>query len=188
MKLVTIVRNLCAVLALLAVSGAPALAEGWRVDQGQSWVRFAYIEDGVRKSGHFGIFSGGGHFDHRDPSAAQLNFEIDVDSIVLEDKLRTNFVKGLVWFDVEDYPTARYELISLRPQGGGRYLATGRLTIKDVTKTLQTPFTLEISSNSARATGRFEFNRYDFHVGDGGGFFEIGREVVVSFDLTASKR
>lgn len=175
--------------ASLLLLSAEAHAEFWRVAPGESAILFKYSENDEPKIGRFERFEGVGNFESRAPEEASLELTIEIDSIVLEDDFRTGFVKGAVWFDVESHPTATYVLERLEPTGSGGFQAYGALTIKGRTRAVSAPLTLEIGEGSARAVGRLEFDRFDFRVGDNGGFLvDIGEQVAVEFDLVATGR
>ena len=46
------------------------------------------------------------------------------------------------WFNVDAFPRARFVAESVKASGPGRFVATGRLTIKGVTQPVTAPFTL----------------------------------------------
>ena len=179
-----ILRVLRFAFVAMLLASAPALAESWRVELSKSSVSFFYTEDGKPKSGVFRRFSGGGEFDRRRPERARLRFEIDLKSILLEDALRTGVVKDTVWFDVKSHPKATYVLTSLKRRRGDQFVATGELTIKGTTRALTAPVRLNIDKRRARAVGEFEFDRFDFKVGDR--IFDISDQVSVRFDLVAT--
>ena len=169
---------------------APAEAgpNKWRLNSAESQLLFRYVEDGVAEEGRFAQFEAEGVFDPEAPAEARFTLQIEVDSIKLPDVVRESVVKGVGWFVVEDYPTASYELTSLKPISEGRYEATGTLTIKDISRPITTEADVEISETQARVKGELTFPRPDYRLGGGPEevFFDIGDDVTVAFDLVAS--
>jgi len=70
-----------------------------------------------------------------------------------------------------------------------RSLATGRLTLHGVSKTITLPFALVFSGDSAHMTGKTVVLRTDFALGKGewASASTIAHEVAITVDLTATK-
>ena len=175
--------------ALYAAASTAALAAEWRVDPEASRLDITYIEDDEAQSGLFERFSGEARFDTTHPEAARLTLTIDIESIALADRFRSEFVQSEAWFDRERYPTAQYELTSLTLIEGSRYASTGVLTIKGRSLPIETPITLELSETEAIAEGALSFDRLDFGLGDtvGGFIIDIGRAIEVRFRFVAQR-
>ena len=93
------------------------------------------------------------------------------------------------WFDVEQWPTARFETKSFREIGPNQYETVADLTIRDVTREVVLPFRLEIDGNDADAEGTVVIKRSDFGVGQGewSDTSQIGDEVTIRIDLEATR-
>lgn len=171
-------------VALFAAVSAGASAQ-WRLSEADSSLAFRYTEDGQEIEGRFREFEADGAFDPARPERTKFRLRIDVDSIDLPNIFLESAVKGVGWFVVEDYPEAQFQLDGLKPLGGDRYEAVGRLTIKDRSKRLVGEAMLDISETNVRARGEMRFMRRDFRLGGGPEeyFIDIGDEVVVAFDL-----
>jgi polyisoprenoid-binding protein YceI len=93
------------------------------------------------------------------------------------------------FFNVEMYPEATFELVSLVPaKTKDTFTATGKLTIRDVTKDFTFPIVLTVEGQSMiRAVGKITFNRADFNVkyGSSSFFKGLGDKVISDkIDLT----
>ncbi|MDP5106850.1 YceI family protein [uncultured Polaribacter sp.] len=69
------------------------------------------------------------------------------------------------FFDVAKYPTSKFVVTSVKDTGAGKIDVTGKLTIKDVTKTVTIP--AMISTNAGITTFKsetFKINRTDYNV------------------------
>jgi polyisoprenoid-binding protein YceI len=78
-------------------------------------------------------------------------------------------LRGAEFFDTERWPQARFAGSAIEPLGGERYRVSGELTIRDVTRRIEVPFTLEIAADgsSAQVSGETRINRLDYEVGLG---------------------
>lgn len=171
------------------VSGtANAEPRRWVVDKELSSLAIVYLIDGKERRGSFAEFSGEAVFDPDDPGAAELEFLIRTPTIDAGDSFGTEVVRGGDWLDVETHPTARFILTKLRPLGDDRYGITGDLTLRGSTGVVSGEMTLRIGASEAKAAGRSVFDRREYGVGVGFTtlFVEVGDEIAVAFDLTAS--
>lgn len=112
----------------------------------------------------------------------------DTDSAALHTHL-----KGEDFFDVEQYPEARFEIESVDFTGDNQANVTGALTIKDVTKTISFPATITKANDDFVAQAEFTIDRTEWNVRYGSGkFFEgladntIEDEMTFTLDLVAT--
>lgn len=106
------------------------------------------------------------------------NFTIDMNSIVCNDlteddgKLKLEgHLKSGDFFMTETYPTAKFEItgVEAAPSADGTtHKISGNLTIKDVTKGISFPATVNITDASAAAMAKFQINRNEWGVVWGG--------------------
>ena len=88
----------------------------------------------------------------------------DVKSEKMRAKLEKH-LKGADFFDVERFPTARFELTSVSAlPSKDSVLLTGNLTMKDVAKSVSFPARVSLDSTSLRATAAFFINRKDWGI------------------------
>lgn len=128
-------------------------------------------------------------------------FVIDMNSIncldLTEDKGKAKLeghLKAADFFDVEKFPTAKFEIASSELKEGKLYV-TGNLTLKDVTKSITIPATLTENGNDITFKSEpFNIDRTDFGVQYASGkFFEglkdkaINDLLGLSFEIKARK-
>lgn len=70
-------------------------------------------------------------------TGAALHFEAKAASINTDNKDRDNHLKSADFFDVEKYPTLKFESTAITQKSGNDYVVEGNLTIKDVTKSIK---------------------------------------------------
>lgn len=127
-------------------------------------------------------------------------------------KKLTTHLRSADFFDVERYPTARFELVSITPydstkvqqptqpphapdknlrvQGCTHYL-TGNLTIKDKTKSVRFPAKVTLQDSLLKARANFNINRTDwgliYRADKSLGNQTIHPDVNIGIDLTARR-
>ena len=163
----------------------------WAVDYDASELAFVGSQTGKEFCGRFEEFSARIVFDPEAPENAKIEVTIDMDSAKTGDRQRDTALPRAEWFKAEEYPAATFVSSRVESAGDGAYEAFGALTIRDVTKDIALPFTLEIEGDAARATGAVDILRSDFGVGQGADFETaqwVAFEVRVEFDLRAVRR
>ena len=179
-----------AVVAGLAVSAVPpALAEPWTVDQDASLLGFVARQGGSPVEGRFTSFEAEIEFDPDDLEASRVSVAIDMASATTGAADRDSALPSAAWFDVPAFPEARFETTAFSRLDGNRFEAEATLTIRDVSREVVLPFTLEISGDVAHVVGELEILRTDYGVGQGQ--WESGDvvalEVIVVVDVTATR-
>lgn len=107
----------------------------WIVDQAHSAVGFEVKHMMVSKvKGQFNSYTADVEAsDLTDLTTASIAFTFDVASINTNSEDRDNHLKSADFFDVETYPTIKFNSTNITKKGDD-YEVTGDLTIKDVTK------------------------------------------------------
>lgn len=101
------------------------------------------------------------HFDEANLGDSKITASIDANTINTGNGMRNKHAKqGL---GAEQYPTIKFESSSFAKSTAG-YEATGKLTIKDVTKEIKLPFTFTKNSEGGTFTGNFSVKPSDYKV------------------------
>ena len=169
---------------------AETLSGNWSVDYGASRLGFVGAEKGRQFEGTFGEFTASINFDPEDLTASQIDVAVSTNSAGTGDELRDSSLPGAEWFGVKEHPTARFTSTAIRSVGGSNYEAAGNLTIKDVEQAIILPFTLEITGDSAIATGGVDLIRTEFDLGAASAWLdeeEVALEVRVEFMISATR-
>jgi polyisoprenoid-binding protein YceI len=184
----------CCVVAGLAwlLPEPPTLAAAtWTIEDGSA-IRFTAYQEGAPVDGSFQEFTADIVFDPKDLAASRLAVEIDTGSVATGHKDRDTTLRSSSLFDVKTWPSAEFVSDQLLHQGGGRYEAHGRLTIRDVTRDVVLPFELTIAENGSRrlanAAGELTISRLDYGVGQGewASTRTVGDDVVIRIEIAAS--
>lgn len=194
-----IIRSLTALPAMLLIaallSGTRA-AETWTLEEEESRIGFTAFQEGQPVEGSFEGFTAEIVFDQDDLAASRLEVVIDTASIQTGHKDRDTTLRGSSFFEVEQWPTARFVSDELVDAGGDTYEAHGQLTIRDVTNDATLPFELTIEDHPrdpdlllAQAAGELTISRLEYGVGQGdfASTSTVGEDVVISIEIDATR-
>jgi len=135
-------------------------------------------------------------FDPARPETGKAQIEIDLDSFDLGFPEYNEDAKGKDWFDVRNFPRAKFVSTGMRALGGGRYETHGPLTIKGKTNNVVAPFTYKTEAGVGVFEGTFAIKRLQYNIGDGvwretdtvADDVQIKFRIVVAVDSTAAKK
>lgn len=146
---------------------APAFASSWVVDAAQSTLTFEASQAGESFHGGFSRFTPVIDFDPTHPELGQITVTIDMASVTVEGRDRTDALPGPDWLSVAQFPTATFRSRSIARMADNQFQATGDLTLRGVTRPLALSFALSPEGNATLATGSASLNRSDYGVGQG---------------------
>lgn len=100
-------------------------------------------------------------FDENNLTAAKISASIDATSVNTGNGMRNKHAgQGL---GASQYPNIKFESTSVSKLGNG-FEATGKLTIKDVTKEIKLPFTFTKTADGGVFEGKFMVTPSEYHV------------------------
>jgi polyisoprenoid-binding protein YceI len=181
-------KILLAAAALFAVT--PAFAAHWNVDYAKSKLGFTVQWSNSPFVAAFKTWKADIDVDPADPAHAHVLTTIDIASEASDTSDNDDGLKGPEGFQTSRFPAAIFEATGFVPQGPGKYIANGKLTIRGVTHPVSLPFALAIVGNNAHMTGSTTVIRTEFGVGQGAewsGNTPVAHNVAVNVDLTATK-
>ncbi len=172
---------LAAALLLVAATTAPTLnAPEWKVDKSHSAINFNVKHFFTPVHGSFGDYDIALTFDAENLDESKIDVTIEVASVDTRNEKRNNHLMSGDFFNAEKYPTIKFSSESIKSTGDNAFVAMGKLTIRDVTKDFELPFTLlgvaELEGDMAERMGTAaiasfhataSLNRNDFGVGSG---------------------
>lgn len=174
--------------AMLLSLPAAAQAPG-KIDRARSAIRFVSTQMNVPVEGRFTRFDAAVAFDPAKPEATKAEFEVDLASIDLGSPEGETEARRKPWLHVEAFPKARFVADSVKATGPGRYVATGKLTIKGVSQPVAAPFSLSDAPGARTVEGQFPLKRLAFGIGEGpwSDTDTVADEVLVRFRFTLIK-
>jgi polyisoprenoid-binding protein YceI len=155
-------------VALAAITLAPAAAwasPNWTVDKGSSKLGFASAFSGEAFTGSFGVWDAQITFDPKNLPGSMVVATIEMGSARTGDPSRDEALPTADWFSAKVYPKATFTSRSITATGPGRYVANGVLSIRNVSRNVSLPFTLNITGDTARMAASVPLNRGAFGVG-----------------------
>jgi polyisoprenoid-binding protein YceI len=179
-------------LLLAALCAQPAFAAApWSMDAQSSRLRFTAVQAGGEFDGEFRRFDAGIRFDPADLAGSRFTVTVDTASVDTKDADRDGILRGPEFFDVARWPSARFETTGFTALGATRFEASGRLTMRDVTREVRLPFEFVIDPGGGAASmkGGTRVQRLDFGIGQGEwqDTTWVGNEVGIAFELRLRK-
>lgn len=185
-------RRLFTFLAI-AFLALPVFAQDFTIDPNHSSANFAVkhlLVSTVR-----GRFAGGVtgtiHLDAQDITKSSVTADIKTDTIDTDNASRDKDLHSERFFDVQKYPDIKFQSTSIQRHGDD-YVAIGNLTIKDVTKQVELPFTLTQAEVRGKkkigVEANLTINRLDYHVNYDSTGTTVSKDVKIEIDLEANEQ
>ena len=143
-------------------------AQNYTPQDAGSKIHFVIKNFGINTGGDLAGTEGKIVFDAKKPASSSFDVTVKVSTVDTDNEKRDDHLKSDEYFDAEKYPVIRIVSTSIK-QGADlmHFNFTGKLTIKNVTKTISFPFTAQKKGAGAIFQGNFEIDRTDFGVGSG---------------------
>jgi polyisoprenoid-binding protein YceI len=180
-------KRLLLPLLVLAAFSAHAVEYG-NVIADKSQITFTSRQMGVPVDGRFGKFAAALGFDPARPEAGRAQIEVDLASVDAGSKDANDEVVGKGWFNVKEFPKARFVSSSVKALGNNRFEARGQMTIKGRTRDMTVPFSYKPDGANAVFEGVLPLQRTQFGIGEGAwaDTSVVADEVPIKFRLVAS--
>lgn len=192
---------LVASAGLLALTLCPqAQANPWKIDTAHSSADFAVRHLMISNvKGHFSKVDGTIDYDGKNIKGLKVDSQIDIASVDTGDKGRDEHLKSADFFDAAKFPQMTFKSKKVKSAGKGKFVLTGDLTIKGVSKevTLQVdgptaPIKDMKGSQRIGASATTKINRKDFGITwnkamDNGGAV-VGDDIKVDLEIEAVKQ
>ena len=171
---------------IISVGASPGLSASFKVDPAQSSLVLQLFKDGVAaRLGHdhvvhASVFSGIVAYDPRNPEASSIQVAVDVRSLIADDPgTRRKFglagepsasdraeidkaMKGDGQLAAARFPSMTFTSTAIATQPDGRFLVTGRLTIRGVTNELKFPAQMSVEGTQLRGRAQLKFKQSSF--------------------------
>lgn len=157
-----------------------ALAADWQTVDPDSRIGFVATYEETPFNAWFRSFDARIRFDPDALDDAAFDIRMDVTSVDSNSPDRDEGMKQKEWFAAGEHPEARFRAERFERIAEGRYRAIGELSLKDVSRTIEVPFTWEQSGSEALLTVESEVNRGDFNIGTG----EWEEDDTIGFTVT----
>lgn len=161
-----------------------ALAAEWNVASPDSYIGFVAAYDDIPFEARFRSFEAEIEFSADDLDSASFDVHIETDSLDSNSPDRDSGMKEQEWFATGKFPAARFQATRFERISDKQYQAIGQLTVKDVSRTIEVPFTWEQSGDEATLTAETRLKRGDFNIGTG----EWAEDDIIGFDVVVKAR
>ncbi len=171
------------------LAGAAFGADDYEIDPVHSSSNFSVKHMMVSTvKGRFTDIQGTISYDPQDVTKSSVKAVIKTASVNTDNEMRDKDLKGPDFFDVAKYPEMKFESTKIEKRGE-QYVAIGNLTIKDVTKQVEVPFTVNAAALGGQkrlgVDATFTINRMDYHVDwnkmPGG----VGNDIKIELNIEA---
>ncbi|WP_018127215.1 YceI family protein [Balneola vulgaris] len=163
----------------------------WTVDKAHSSITFDIRHFFSDVTGSFDNYEADIKFDPQNLDESMIDVTIMVASVNTKNERRDGHLRTADFFNAEKYPHITFKSDRIVSNGDGKFTAEGKLTIKDVTKDFDLPFTLLGVMDNPRGgkiagiSSEFVILRNEFGVGTGDYVSDkvIGNEVKTKLNL-----
>ena len=175
------------------------LAGNYEIDPAHTRIGFVARHAMVTKvRGAFNEFSGKAHIDGQNPNHSTVELTIEAASIDTRNADRDNHLRSNDFLQMDEYPQLTFRSTEVVWTSDSEVEVTGDLTIKNVTRPVTVPFTLDGQATDPFGNVRVGFegsttiNRKDFGVTwnaalETGGVL-VSDKIVLEFEVSAIKQ
>ena len=140
---------------------------------------------GITVDGLIAGFKGTINFDPANLTTSTMEVSLETNTIDTDNGTRNDHLKSDSYFDVVKYPSITIKSVSFKHKSGNNYSGTFNLTIKNVTKSVEVPFSCTQTGNTAVYKGNFQIERTDYGVG--GSSMVMSDDVKIDINFTSTK-
>lgn len=178
------------ILALALFSHSVLAADFTVLRPQQSNVIFVSRQMGVPVEGSFKKFNALIAIDPAKLENGKAQIDIDLASIDVGSTEAYDEVIGTSWFDTAKYPNANFISSNVTRTAPGQFEVTGKMTIRNISREVKAPFTLEQKADTLVIDGIFPLKRLDYGIGSGmwSDTDTVADEVQIRFRLTVTNK
>jgi polyisoprenoid-binding protein YceI len=174
------VTSLWLIIYIISQAGA----QHWNLQPVQSSVNFKIKNAGLWVNGSLQGLTASLHFEPNNLAMASISGSVQVKTLDTGIGLRNKHLRSDDYFHEAKFPLIQFAATSISKEGNF-YKAKGKLTIKDISKPVDIPFTFEEKGKTGVFKAEFSLNRRDYGVG--GNSWTLSDEVFISIILTAEQ-
>ncbi len=169
---------------ILAISAIAFLLPGtgdWKADSVNAKVTFTVHGPFGTVHGSFTGLQATINFDEKNLSSSSVTASIDAKTVATGVSLRNSDLRNKEeWLNTDKYPRISFKSKKIEKIANG-FKAIGELTIKEVTKPTEIPFTFTGKDASGLFKGQFTIRREDYNIGKPGG--TVGDIITITLSV-----
>jgi polyisoprenoid-binding protein YceI len=160
----------------------------YTLDVARSTLDYQFVQADAQNKGKFDRFTVTLDFSPDNLAASKLDVIVQMASVDTGDKERDDTLRSADLFAVDKFPQAHFTSSQITRSANG-YEATGKLTLRGVSREVHVPFSWKSGNEAGKPTGylvgKTILRRLDFGVGQGDWKSTewVGNEVPVSYSL-----
>lgn len=170
---------------LLFLLSIPLHSQEWKQNLKQTEVTFQIKNFGIDVDGNFNEIDIQTNFTFNTISSSYIRATIPVKSITTGIKKRDEHILKEGYFDEGKHKNILLKSDKIEKTLDGKFLLYADLTIKETTKKIQVPLSVEVVGNTITMKSSFEINRKDFKVG--GGSLVMSKKVKIQVVYSGTK-
>jgi len=180
-------------LSTIAMQSDTIDATQWTIDKAHSNIEFSVSHFFTQVEGNFTDYEATVLFSPDNLAESSIDVTIPVASINTGNNRRDGHLQSPDFFNAEKYPNITFVSDNIESVGNNEFVANGTLTIKDISKQIELPFTLlgvkdnpfKEGTQVAGISASTEINRTDFEVGTGDWASDavVGDNVKINLNL-----
>jgi polyisoprenoid-binding protein YceI len=157
----------CAIAPLLFASAAAQTpTRAAKLVPAQSEIAFQAQQSGVPIDGRFRKFDVQVVLDPKAPQTGSVTISIDTASATVGFPESDAELPKAAWFATQKFPRAVFQSSAIKALGGGRFQATGKLSLKGNSQEIVVPVTIVQAGAVSTASGELVVKRLDFKIGE----------------------
>ncbi|MEX2592157.1 MAG: YceI family protein [Anditalea sp.] len=163
-----------------------AFAQAWKLNEGQSHIKFNIRNAGLNVEGEFHEFDAKIDFIPENPEKSSFYGEIKVASIDTGIGMRDRDLQKEKYFHEAKYPEITFQSTKVNSKKSNVITVTGQLTIKGTQKQISFDVNYAEESNKVVFTFSLPLNRRDFGVG--GSSWLLSDDFKANLQITTAKK
>ncbi len=144
-----------------------AFANAAAIDSKKSSVTVTFKQLGVDVAAKFNDMRGTIDFDPANPAAGKANISVAVASFDLGAPEYNSEVRKSEWLNSTQFPQATFVSSSIQPNGPGKLLIHGKLSVKGKVGDVSVPANYKQEGKSFTFEGQLPIKRLAFNIGEG---------------------
>ncbi|MBD1362934.1 YceI family protein [Mucilaginibacter sp. ZT4R22] len=171
--------NLLMLMIVIGISNmAFNVITTWKVKEDDYSVKIS----GKKIEGTFTGLKATLNFDPAHLESSNLTATIDAGSLSTGNFLKTNHALSEEALDAKKYPVIKFQSEAISRKGNA-YEASGKLTLKGITKEILIPFTFTGNNAEGAFKGDFKFNPHDYNINRHG----TPEEILVTLNIPVTR-
>ena len=182
---------------LFSFTTSNILAPSWNIDTKHSKISFEVNHFFTPVEGFFNEYKGELNFDEADLDGSSVSFTVQVASVKTDSDKRDGHLQSGDFFNAKKYPEMKFTSTSISKTDNG-FVAKGKLTIRDVTKSVEVPFKvlgrgdhpMKKGVEIIALKGGLKIDRNEYGVGSGSwaATAVVGEEVTIKVVIEGNRK